>query len=55
MADLIAPHGGLSEPVCRTVDEEGVSDFIAPAARLTRVPVSDADAHRRSIVGATEH
>ena len=43
MADLIAPHGGLSEPVCRTVDEEGVSDFIAAAARLTRVPVSDAD------------
>ncbi len=43
MADLIAPHGGLSEPVCRTVDEEGVSDFIAAAERLTRVPVSDAD------------
>ena len=43
MADLIAPHGGLSEPVCRTVDKEGVSDFIAAAEGLTRVPVSDAD------------
>lgn len=43
MADLIVPHGGLSEPVCRTVPEEARSQFVADAAKLTRVPVSDAD------------
>ena len=43
MADLIAPHGGLSEPVCRTVAEESRSDFVAAARQMTRVPVSDAD------------
>ncbi|MHB8903168.1 MAG: hypothetical protein ACYC6Y_30775 [Thermoguttaceae bacterium] len=43
MADLIAPHGGLSEPVCRTVPEASRSDFLAAAASMTRVPVSDAD------------
>ncbi len=40
---LIAPHGGLTEPVCRTVAAEKVNDFLANAAKLTRVPVSDAD------------
>ncbi len=43
MADLIAPHGGLSEPVCRTVAEDSQSDFLAAARQLARVPVSDAD------------
>ena len=43
MADLIVPHGGLSEPVCCTVPVESTSDFIAAAEQMTRVPVSDAD------------
>ena len=43
MADLIVPHGGLSEPVCRTVPQESRSDFVASAEQLLRVPVSDAD------------
>ncbi|QDU62742.1 Sulfate adenylyltransferase [Planctomycetes bacterium Pan216] len=43
MADLIAPHGGLSEPICRTVPEAEVADFGAHAAGLTKVPVSGAD------------
>lgn len=43
MADLIAPHGGLSEPVCRTVPQESIGDFVASAEQLSRVPVSDAD------------
>jgi len=43
MADLISPHGGLSEPVCRTVSAEQIDDFKAEAASLTKVPVSDAD------------
>lgn len=43
MADLLPPHGGLKEPVCRTVPNEAVADFRAEAARLVKVPVSDAD------------
>jgi sulfate adenylyltransferase len=43
MADLIAPHGGLTEPVCRCVPAEEVSQFVAHAEKLPRVPVSDAD------------
>ncbi len=43
MADLVPPHGGLTEPVCRTVAEEAVGDVLAGARRLPRVPVSDAD------------
>ncbi len=43
MADLLPPHGGLSEPVCRTVPDEAVADFRAEAAKLVKVPVSDAD------------
>ncbi len=43
MADLIAPHGGLSEPVCCTVGANEVDAFKAAAAGLTKVPVSDAD------------
>ena len=43
MADLIAPHGGLSEPVCRTVGEQEREAFLAEAKTLAQVPVSAAD------------
>ncbi len=43
MADLIAPHGGLTEPVCCTVSEDQIDEFKAQAAELTQVPVSGAD------------
>jgi len=43
MPDLIAPHGGLREPVCCTVGEKDIAAFKAKAAGLTKVPVSDAD------------
>jgi sulfate adenylyltransferase len=43
MADLIAPHGGLAEPVCRTVPADQVEAFKAEAVALPRVPVSSAD------------
>jgi sulfate adenylyltransferase len=43
MADLIAPHGGLSEPVCCTVGANEIDSFKAAAATLAKVPVSDAD------------
>lgn len=43
MADLIAPHGGLSEPVCRTVAADEIQGFLARAETLVKLPVSDAD------------
>jgi sulfate adenylyltransferase len=43
MPDLFAPHGGLSEPVNRTVPTAEVADFTRQATSLTRVPISDAD------------
>ena len=43
MADLIAPHGGLSQPVNLTVPEGEVESFRASAAELTKLPVSAAD------------
>jgi sulfate adenylyltransferase len=43
MADLIAPHGGLSEPVCCTVPEDQIAAFKDEAAGLPQVPVSVAD------------
>src|SRR3989442_13055236 len=43
MQDLIPPHGGVSEPINRTVAADEVSDFVKQAAGLQRVPVSDAD------------
>lgn len=43
MADLIAPHGGLTEPVCCTVSDDQVDDFKAEAVGLHQVPVSAAD------------
>jgi len=43
MVFLSPPHGGLSEPVCRTVAAEATEDFLAEARRLPQLPVSDAD------------
>jgi len=43
MTCLVPPHGGLTEPVCRTVAADAVSDFLARAKTLPRIPVSDAD------------
>src|SRR5437763_17164813 len=43
MPDLIRPHGGLSEPVQRSVPEAEAADFRKRAASLKKVPVSDAD------------
>jgi sulfate adenylyltransferase len=43
MADLIPPHGGLTEPVDRIVPESQRKAFLAEAAGLSKVPVSDAD------------
>jgi len=43
MVDLVPPHGGLVEPVDRTVEEGAIPDFLAEAEKLVRVPVSDAD------------
>ncbi len=43
MADLVPPHGGLSEPVCRTVPADEAAAFLAEAGKLPKVPVSAAD------------
>ena len=43
MADLIPPHGGLSEPVNRNVPAAEADAFRARAAGLPRLAVSDAD------------
>lgn len=43
MPDLVPPHGGLSEPVCRTVPAEEASTFLAEAAKLPKLSVSAAD------------
>ena len=43
MADLIPPHGGLTEPVCCQVPEAEIAEFQASAASLPQVPVSAAD------------
>jgi sulfate adenylyltransferase len=43
MADLIGVHGGLKEPVNRVVPAEQLDSFKAAAAKLVKVPVSDAD------------
>ncbi|VTR98090.1 nucleotidyl transferase family protein [Tuwongella immobilis] len=43
MADLIAPHGGLSALVNRTVPAAEIADFTAKAATLPKLTVSDAD------------
>jgi sulfate adenylyltransferase len=43
MADLIAPHGGLTEPIDRTVPAKEVAGFARLADDLPRVWLSDAD------------
>ncbi len=43
MSDLIPPHGGLTEPVCRTVSADEIDSFKSEAASLPQVPVSAAD------------
>lgn len=43
MADLIAPHGGLSEPLNLTVSADQIDSFRQAAAALPKVPVSAAD------------
>ncbi len=43
MPDLTPPHGGLSEPVNLMVPADEVATVKAEAAKLTKVPVSDAD------------
>src|SRR4051812_10042020 len=41
--DLIAPHGGLTEPVSCMVGAAEMDAFKAEADKLAKVPVSDAD------------
>ena len=43
MTSLVPPHGGLTEPVSRTVPADAVNDLLALAKTLPQVPVSDAD------------
>src|SRR5213592_2732678 len=43
MADLIAPHGGVPEPVSCTVPAREIADFPKQTASLKKVPICDAD------------
>ncbi|MDX1968705.1 MAG: sulfate adenylyltransferase [Planctomycetaceae bacterium] len=43
MADLVPPHGGLSQPVDRTVPAAEIAAFKAAAESLPKIPVSAAD------------
>lgn len=43
MSSLVPVHGGLTEPVCRTVPADQLEAFRAEAASLVKVPVSEAD------------
>jgi sulfate adenylyltransferase len=43
MPALVPVHGGLAEPVCRTVPADQIASFVDRAKTLTDVPVSDAD------------
>src|SRR5438093_2531543 len=43
MQDLIAPHGGLKEPVNRMVSADEAVELRRQAAELKRLPISDAD------------
>src|ERR1700720_3275040 len=43
MPDLIAPHGGLTEPIDRTVPAAEIPAITKQAAAFKQVPVSDAD------------
>jgi sulfate adenylyltransferase len=51
MADLIAPHGGLSEPVDRTVSAQEETDFVKRASGFKHVPISDADLSSLNRIG----
>jgi sulfate adenylyltransferase len=42
-ATMIQPHGGLSQPVNRLVEESRRADWVRSAAELPKLPVSDAD------------
>jgi len=43
MTNLVSPHGGLSEPVCRMVSADEAEAFAAGAAGLPVLPLSTAD------------
>jgi len=43
MSGLIPPHGGLTEPVNRTIPQDEISEAKQKASGLKKVPVSDAD------------
>jgi sulfate adenylyltransferase len=43
MSTIVPPHGGLTEPVSRTVLADEIRGFLGQAVALTQVPVSDAD------------
>src|SRR5262245_32237986 len=43
MASLVPAHGGLAEPLDRTVPPAEEAAFKAELAKLEKVPVSDAD------------
>jgi sulfate adenylyltransferase len=43
MPDLTPPHGGLAEPVCRTVAASEIDAFKAQTAGLSKLPVSEAE------------
>src|SRR5882724_8360921 len=43
MSELIAPHGGLQEPIERTVTGDRAEQLRQQAGSLKKVPISDAD------------
>lgn len=43
MPDLIPPHGGVTEPINRTVSAAGVEDILAAARGPVAIPITDAD------------
>ena len=43
MADLIPPHGGVSQPLDLSIPEAERGDALARCKELEKVPVSDAD------------
>src|SRR5947208_1981360 len=43
MPDLIPPHGGLTEPIDRTVPAAEAGDVRRRAAELPKIPVANAD------------
>lgn len=43
MTELIAPHGGLSKPVCCTVPDSDIEAFTEAAGQMKQVPLTAAD------------